>query len=230
MPSADTPLRALKLVQSNSLPMLVQKEIERMILAGEIAIGEWLNESALSQRFSISRGPVREAFRSLEESGLVRQEKNRGVFVREVSVEEADQIYDLREALDELIGKQVTACATPDQIKVLHALMEEMDNVARADDVSPYYALNLRFHDRLAEFTGNRKLVTIYRRLINELHLFRLRGLSQFGGLRKSTDEHRAMVKAIESKKIEAAGRMFKAHVVASRRRMDKAFGRDKTS
>lgn len=228
MTAADTPLRTLKLVQSNSLPMLVQQEIERMILAGEIATGEWLNESALSQRFSMSRGPVREAFRALEESGLVRQERNRGVFVREVSLEEADQIYDLREALDELIGKQAAAHATLDQIKALRALVERMDDAVRADDVSSYYSLNLRFHDRLAEFTGNRKLVTVYRRLINELHLFRLSGLAQFGGLRKSIGEHRAMVKAIASRKVNAAGRAFKAHVIASRRRMHKAYGLDR--
>ena len=229
MTRTETPLTTLKLVRSNSLSSLVQQEIRRMILAGEITSGEWLNESALSQRFSVSRGPVREAFRTLEESGLVRQEKNRGVFVREISVEEADQIYDLREALDELIGRQVAACATLDQIKTLRVRLDEMDEVGRDDDVAAYYALNLRFHDQLAEFTGNRKLVTIYRRLINELHLFRLRGLAQFGGLRKSIDEHRAMVKAIESKNIKAAGRIFRAHVVASRHRMYKACGRETT-
>ncbi|MBM3573167.1 MAG: phosphonate utilization associated transcriptional regulator [Alphaproteobacteria bacterium] len=229
MPSGDSPLRALKLVQSSSLPMLVQQEIERMILAGEIATGEWLNESALSQRFNISRGPVREAFRTLEKSGLVRQEKNRGVFVREVSVEEADQIYDLREALDELIGRQVAQRATASQIKELHALVDQMEEAARADDVAAYYSVDLRFHDVLAEFTGNRKLVAVYRQLINELHLFRLRGLAQLGGLSGSTGEHRAMVKLIEARKVDAAGRAFKQHVVASRRRMYIAYGLDKT-
>lgn len=209
--------------------MLVQQEIERMILEGEIAAGEWLNESALSQRFNISRGPVREAFRTLEELGLVRQEKNRGVFVREVSVEEADQIYDLREALDEFIGRQVAVRATPAQLDTLRALVEQMDVAARESQVSTYYSLNLNFHDMLAELTGNPKLVTIYRRLIKELHLFRLRGLAQGGGSRKSTAEHRAMMKALEARNVDAAGRAFKAHVVASRHRMYKAYGLEKT-
>ncbi len=225
----ETPLSTLQLVQSQSLSMLVQQEIERMILDGEIAAGEWLNESALSQRFSISRGPVREAFRTLEEHGLVRQEKNRGVFVREVSVEEADQIYDLREALDELIGRQVASRATPAQLDMLRGMVSQMDVAARADQVSTYYALNLRFHDKLAEFAGNPKLLTIYRRLIKELHLFRLRGLAEDGGSRKSTSEHRAMMKALEARDATAAGKTFKAHVVASRRRMYKAYGLDKS-
>jgi len=225
MSAAETRANPLKLVQANSLAVLVQEEIERMILAGEIATGEWLNESALAQRFGLSRGPVREAFRALGESGLVRLEKNRGVFVREVSVAEADQIYDLREALDELVGRKVAVTATPTQLEALHALVDEMDAATRANDVARYHPLNLKFHDSLVVATGNDKLITTYRRLIKELHLFRLRGLAQFGGLRSSNDEHRTIVKAIESKDAETAGRALKAHVLRSRDRMHKAYG-----
>ena len=59
----------------------------------------------------MSRGPVREAFRALEGSGLVRLEKNRGVFVRQISVEEADEIYELRAVLDEFVGRRVAQVA-----------------------------------------------------------------------------------------------------------------------
>ena len=60
-----------------------------MILDGEIGPGSKLTEAWLSERLGVSRGPIREAFRMLEESGLVRQEKNRGVFVRDIPLEEA---------------------------------------------------------------------------------------------------------------------------------------------
>src|SRR5271156_5288103 len=104
MPTASAPT-TLQLVQSNSLPALVQAEIMQLILRGELAIGQHLNESELASRFGMSRGPIREALRALEESRLVRSEKHRGVFVREISVAEADEIYDVREALDELLGR-----------------------------------------------------------------------------------------------------------------------------
>jgi DNA-binding GntR family transcriptional regulator len=78
-------LTPLQLVQSSSLPALVQAEIEQLILSGELAAGQRLNESELAIRFGTSRGPVREALRALEECRLVRSEKNRGVFVREIS-------------------------------------------------------------------------------------------------------------------------------------------------
>ena len=214
---------ALRLVQSSSLSMLVQQEIERMILSGEIAVGEWLNESALALEFGVSRGPVREAFRSLEESGLLRQEKNRGVFVREISIKEADSIYDLREALDDLVGRKVAVNATRDQLGQLHELLDQMDAAVRADDVARYHPLNLRFHDSLVEFTGNAKLIVTYRRLINELHLFRLRGLAQVDGLRASQKEHLEIIRAIESRDAEAAGRIMRNHVTKSRQRMRRA-------
>ena len=70
----------IAVLQSNSLATLVQRELERMILAGDVAAGAKLNEAAIAEMLGVSRGPVREAFRSLEESGLVRLEKNRGVF------------------------------------------------------------------------------------------------------------------------------------------------------
>jgi phosphonate utilization transcriptional regulator len=212
----------LELVQANSLTMLVQREVERMILAGELTVGERVNESALAARFRVSRGPVREALRGLEESGLLRLEKNRGVFVRELSVAEADEIYDVREALDELVGQRLAKRFEPAARKAVHALLDEMDAAAAKGDAAAYHMLNLRFHDALVEATGNAKLIGAYRRLIKELHLFRLKGLTAGGGLPVSNDEHRAMVKAIESGDADTAGRRMREHVRASRKRMHK--------
>jgi phosphonate utilization transcriptional regulator len=212
----------LELVQSNSLPMLVAREVERMILAGELSVGERVNESALAAHFRVSRGPVREALRGLEESGLLRLEKNRGVFVREISLAEADEIYDLREALDELVGRRLAKRFDPGSRVAVDALLDEMDLAAGRGDAASYHRVNLRFHDTLVEATGNAKLVATYRRLIKELHLFRLKGLTAGGGLPVSNDEHRAIVKAIAAGDADAAGRRMRDHVRASRKRMHK--------
>jgi len=218
-PPAPSPL---ELVQSNSLPMLVAREVERMILAGELSVGERVNESALAARFRVSRGPVREALRGLEESGLLRLEKNRGVFVREISLGEADEIYDLREALDELVGRRLAKRFEEPARSAVHALLAQMDQAAAQGDAASYHMVNLRFHDTLVEATGNAKLIATYRRLIKELHLFRLKGLTAGGGLPVSNDEHRAIVKAIEAGDADGAGRRMRDHVRASRKRMHK--------
>src|SRR3984957_1971983 len=180
----------LQLVQSNSLPGLVQAEIEQLILSGELAVGRRINESDLALRFGMSRGPIREALRALEESRLVRSEKNRGVFVREVSVAEADEIYDVREALDQLIGRRVAERASPEQLRELAALIAEMDAAASLKDLKAYHALNLKFHDLLVDFAGNVRLTESYRPLTKGLLLFRLRGLKDGGGCAVSNTEH----------------------------------------
>lgn len=213
----------LQLLQENSLPALVQAEIEQMILQGELGVGQRINESDLATRFGTSRGPVREALRALEECRLIRSEKNRGVFVREISVAEADEIYDVREALDELIGRRLAQNITAPQLQALKSLLAEMDDAAAAKDIKRYHGLNLEFHDALVDFVGNARLADTYRRLTKELLLFRLRGLQDGGGLAVSNAEHKAVVEAIASRDPERAGRVLSDHAADSRARMHKA-------
>jgi phosphonate utilization transcriptional regulator len=222
MPQAVAPT-VLQLVQSNSLPALVQVEIEQLILRGDLAIGQRVNESELATRFGTSRGPIREALRALEESRLVRSEKNRGVFVREISVAEADEIYDVREALDQLIGQRVAERATPEQLRDLEAVVAEMDHATRMEDIKSYHALNLKFHDMLVDFAGNARLTESYRLLTKGLLLFRLRGLQDGGGFAVSNTEHKAVVEAVADHDGARAGRLLRQHAVESRARMHKA-------
>ena len=220
---------ALAFLQSSSLPMLMQEEIERLIMTGELPVGSRINESELSQRFNTSRGPIREALRALEEAGLVRNEKNRGVFVREIAFEEADEIYELREALEEIIGRRVALAIQPDAVERLRAMVDAMRSAAQAQDVEQYAQLNLQFHEILLDTAGSKKLTETYKRLVKELHLFRMRALDSGGGLRVSADEHRDIVEAIASGDPDVAGRALRQHVAGSRARMHKAFGRADT-
>jgi phosphonate utilization transcriptional regulator len=201
----------------------VQAEIEQLILRGELAIGQRVNESDLALRFGMSRGPIREALRALEESRLVRSEKNRGVFVREVSVREADEIYDVREALDQLIGQRVAERATPEQLRDMQAAVAAMDDATAVQDVKCYHALNLKFHDMLVDFAGNARLTEAYRLLTKGLLLFRLRGLQDGGGFSVSNTEHKAVVEAIAARDSARAGRLLRRHAAESRARMHKA-------
>ena len=222
-PTAEPPGRAaaaIALVQSSSLPMLVQKELERMIIAGDLPAGRKLNEAAIADLLGVSRGPVREAFRALEESGLVRLEKNRGVFVRQIGVDEADEIYELRSVLEEFVGRRVARAVTPEIARELRARVDRMEKAAAKGDIDAYHRANLEFHDRLVELAGNAKLLLTYRRLVNELNLFRRAALAQVGTLPVSTREHREIVNRIAAGDAAAAGRALQEHVFASRDRM----------
>jgi phosphonate utilization transcriptional regulator len=209
----------IALLRSASLSSAAQHEIERLILDGELPPGTKLAEAWLSERLGVSRGPIREAFRMLEEAGLVRQEKNRGVFVRDIPVDEAMEIYDLRAVMDELAGRRLAGSMTPEQLKRARTIVDGMDQAARGDDADTYHLLNLQFHDTLIEFVGNRKMATIYRKLVKELALFRRRNLVDHSVLPSSAAEHRQMLKAIASGDAEAAGRAMFEHVMQSKQR-----------
>jgi len=224
-PVRIVPHPTIELLRTASLSSAAQQEIERMILDGEIGPGSKLTEAWLSERLGVSRGPIREAFRMLEESGLVRQEKNRGVFVRDIPLEEALEIYDLRAAMDELVGRRLAETITPEQLKVTRAIVERMDAAARSGDSDAYHLLNLEFHDALVGFTGNRKLAGVYRKLVKELALFRRRNLRDQQLLPHSAAEHRAILKAIASGDPEQAGRTMFDHVMESRERARKGEG-----
>jgi phosphonate utilization transcriptional regulator len=215
---------AIELLQSHSLTTLVQRELERRILAGELMPGDKLNEEFVAGEMNVSRGPVREAFRALESAGLVRTEKNRGVFVRQVSITEADEIYEVRAGLDELIGRLLAARLQPAQLAELRDLLKKMQQAARGRNVKEYYPLNVKFHDRLAELTGNATLVSHYRRLVNELHLYRRETLARGAdAFPISTREHAEIVEALARRDGDRAGTLMYEHAMESRERLHAA-------
>ncbi|MEO8345971.1 MAG: phosphonate utilization associated transcriptional regulator [Betaproteobacteria bacterium] len=214
----------IALVQSNSLPTLVQRELERMIMAGDLAAGSKLNEEAIAEMLGVSRGPVREAFRALEESGLVRLEKNRGVYVRQLSLEEADEIYEIRAVLDGLIGRLAARNITPALLAKLKEIVKRMHAASIARKPDAYFPLNLEFHELLAQAAGNRALLANYRRVVNELNLYRRETLQRNADhIPISTQDHEAIVDAVADGDAALAERLLFNHVLDSRERLHRA-------
>jgi phosphonate utilization transcriptional regulator len=212
---------AIALLQQQSLTTLVQREIERRITAGELAPGAKLNEAELAAAMGISRGPVREAFRALEQAGLVQTEKNRGVFVRQVSLEEANEIYEVRAALEGQMGRLAAKRITAAQIERLRGIVKRMHAVGRKRDPDAYFALNLEFHEALAEASGNRALAANYRRVVNELNLYRREAIQRnVEVIPISTQEHQAIVDAVVKRDERLAERLLYEHVINSRTRL----------
>ena len=209
----------IALLQSSSLVNVVHGELEKMILSGKLAPGEKLTELTLAAKLGVSRGPLREAFRMLEEAGLVKITKNRGVFVRDIAVDEAIEIFDLRAAMDELVGRRLAENITGPQLKEIRGMVDAMERTVKDKDAYHYHLLNLKFHDRLVELAGNRKLTEIYRKLIKELSLFRRLNLEDGWLMPISATEHRQIVKAIASGDADIAGKAMFDHVMDSKER-----------
>jgi phosphonate utilization transcriptional regulator len=209
----------LFLVQSTSLTRLVTESVEKLILTGEIAPGAKLNEAALAERLRVSRGPLREAFRTLEESGLIRQEKNRGAFVRVIELEEAADIYDVRSGLDAIAGRLLAERITAEQLGTLRALTDGMLSV-RAHEIDRFHTMNLAFHDQIVTMVGNPTLTDTYGKLVKQLTLFRKRNLLAPRAIPRFAEEHSAIVDLLEARDAAGCAEALLAHAQGGQMRM----------
>lgn len=213
-------LTPLELRRGSTLSSLVAREISKLIIAGEFSGGDRLNEAELATRFGISRGPVREALRTIEREGLAVGIANRGVFVRQIDERAASDIYELRAALFSMAGWILAQCITPERLDELAALVTEMQGAETSGDLETYYNHNLTFHATLMRDTGNERLAEQYAGLIQELHLFRRRSLVLPGRMKRSNTEHRAILDALRRRDRDLAASRMRAHVLVSRDRV----------
>ena len=204
-------------LQRETLATSVRSEIARRILAGQLAAGEKLNEVALAQALAVSRGTVREAIRSLADSGLIDLIANRGAFVRRLTVDEIKNLYDLRGAIFALgcasVARRMQHAYDPELVDRFKQNLEEMRLAHSADDFSSYYELNIAFHDLMLDAAQNSKAKKIYDQLVKEMHLFRRRGLSIAMNIARSIDEHLAIVDAVAAGEISRAREAGQIHI-----------------
>jgi DNA-binding GntR family transcriptional regulator len=217
MSKALGPGVALEIRRTESLTSLVRRELERMIEGGELKAGDRLNENALALKLGVSRGPVREACRGLEQSGLVQVIVNRGVFVREISNRQAWELYEIRANLYGLAGRLMAARADKAQVATLRGLIDQMEGPAEREELDAFYPLNLRFHEAIVRFSDNARLAALCTSVHRETHLFRRMTLDMPGRMKLSNAEHRRIVDVIEAGDGEAAFRELERHVLVSR-------------
>jgi len=201
-----------------TLAVEVRGEIERMIVEGELAAGEKLNELSLSSAMGVSRGTVREAIRSLADSGLIDLIANRGAFVHETTLEEVRNLYELRGAIFGMAcaaaARRVGEGAEPTLGAKLADNLAQMRAPRAKQEPAEYYALNIEFHDLLLHSAANPKAKVMYDNLVKEMHLFRRKSLSFATNIARSIAEHEVIVRAVTAGDAEAARQAALDHIV----------------
>lgn len=212
----------------------VRGEIERMIVDGDLAAGEKLNELSLSNAMGVSRGTVREAIRSLADSGLIDLIANRGAFVHETTLAEVRNLYDLRGAIFAMAcaasARRVAEGAEPRLVRKLEDNLDRMQKTHEDNDTKTYYTLNIDFHDMLLDGAGNPRAKAMYDNLVKEMHLFRRRGLSIATNIARSLEEHRTISDAVGAGNPEAARAAAEQHITSGFARYMKMVEQEDTS
>ena len=150
--------QTLELPERRSLASVIFEELERMILSGALKPGQPINEKALSDNNGLSRGPIREACRRLEQAGLIEIIVNRGAFVRRISHRSAAELCDIRVLLAGYAGRLAASRITDEQIAALTDLMKMIEAEIEAGNLTEFYRLNYDFHMTIIEASGNQRL------------------------------------------------------------------------
>jgi DNA-binding GntR family transcriptional regulator len=203
-----------------SLPVFVADQLKQLIYSGELKPGDRLNEAALALRMGTSRGPVREAIRMLTGWGLVRAVLNRGVFVRQISVREMLELYDLRALVFGFAAERATDHLGESHKAQFEQLLDSMDMACETENANLYYELNLKFHTLVLLLANNQRAQAAYDDYIKEMHLFRRAYFNAPGNMRQSNAEHRTLYEAIAKGAKAKAKSTAERHVLKGRERL----------
>lgn len=189
--------------------------IKQAILSGELAAGQLLTEVSLANWCGVSRTPVREALRRLEQDGLAERSAS-GLAVRERSPEEIIDLYETRVVLEAFAGQVAAQRRTDHDIRLLRWNIEHGREVPDTDEIAMMEA-NQQFHETIWRASHNESLTDLLQRLT--LHLARYPGttLSSPGRWAKALDEHTRLVDAIENRDGDAAHEIARGHFLAAR-------------
>jgi DNA-binding GntR family transcriptional regulator len=134
-----------------------------------------------------------------------------------MSAAQAAEIYDVRAHLFGLAGRLAASRVSFRDVVELRAMVAEMHE---AKDIDTYYPLNVAFHARLVELSGNKRVAELYSALSKELHLFRRRGLVQGDSMVLSNQEHMRIIEALRDHSCDLSERTMADHILAGKVRL----------
>jgi DNA-binding GntR family transcriptional regulator len=191
----------------------IRETLEQAILTGEFDDGVRLDEIKLCTRFGVSRTPVREALVQLAASGLVKAIPRRGAFVRMPGFVEVVEMFEVMGELEGMCGRLAAKRISDQQLKAFATACEKCEKAEAAGDTDRYYRDNETFHQILYEASGNEYLRSQAVQLQKRLQPFRRLQLQVRGRTRQSLDEHRKILKAVETGDQSAAEKLLRDHV-----------------
>jgi DNA-binding GntR family transcriptional regulator len=193
----------------------VLAELRAAILRGEYAPRQRLIEAELVERFATSRFVLRNALTSLVTEGLVELQPNRGARVREISVDEAIEITEVRRVVEGLVAARAAQLITDDEIAELRALGAEMTAAVAGADMLRYSELNTQLHGRIRSVARHSSATRIIEQLNGQMvrHQFRLSLVP--GRPSVSLPEHLAVIEAVCARDPEKAEAAMRAHLTS---------------
>jgi DNA-binding GntR family transcriptional regulator len=217
----------LDFVQKSHVFEQVYDHIVVQITSGALTPGERIKDSDWSVRLGISRTPVREAMRKLNQEGLLTALPAGGYEVRRLAADDLENLYRCRAGLEFAATHEATAAANAEAIDRIRTVVEATDRAIADNDLEAVFKLNSRFHALIVEASGNAFVRSSLRSLNNLILVYRVNALraaresTKEGGvylkrLAKKQIAHRRIYEAMRARRADDAARLMYAHVCAT--------------
>lgn len=205
----------LKLNMNAYLPLrdVVFNTLREAILKGDLKPGERLMELQLASQLGVSRTPIREAIRMLEQEGLAVTMPRKGAEVAKMTLKGMEDVLEVRAALDELASQLACERMTEAQMERLQARKADFEKSLATGNVKAIAEADVNFHDVIYEATGNPKLVNMLNNLREQIYRYRVEYLKDEKNYPKLIEEHEAIYQALIQRNKEAARVSIGEHV-----------------
>lgn len=193
------------------------------ILSGHLAAGSSLNERELAETIGVSRTPVREALRRLEQQGMAKARHNAASTVVTWTKHDIHEVFQIRATLEGMVASIAATRATPEQIAELEGICDAMEaafadrSIERTERLNQASAGNVRFHKVLLDATESERLGVLLSYLSNTPFTFRTYRWFSDAEVLRSMAHHRDIVGALRVRDADWAASSLRAHVMASR-------------
>ncbi|RYX82663.1 GntR family transcriptional regulator [bacterium] len=219
-----------------SLSQQAYAKIQQKLLNGEIRVGQLVSELALAENIGMSRTPVREAFGQLVSAGLFTVVPRVGTIVRLPTSRELFELYEAREALESYASVKAAHALTPQQLKVLERLQQELAGLAEEVEargleslegqfLQRFFDADMKFHDIIVQSTRNRRTVNIVNefRVIQRVFEYDCMDYTP-ATVKLAANEHREILHALQQSDGDSARLAMANHIRSSREQAIESF------
>ena len=220
-------LEPIKLDAYKPLREVVSSTLRQAIKDGLLKPGDRLMEIQLADELGVSRTPIREAIRQLEQEGFVVMVPRRGTYVADISLKDIAQVFEIRSALEELSAGLAAERITPDELESLERILVEINEFIDKGEFDKIVDADIRFHDILYHASRNTRLVDILHNLREQMLRFRSVSMHYPGRLAATREEHRQMVENIANHNSAMARKVAKKHMENSEKTLLKGISND---
>ncbi len=191
----------------------VYAQLKNEIISQRLREGQQVTEEEIVKRFEISRTPVREIFRRLENDGLVKNIPYKGTYVSDLKKDDIEEILDIRFALEGFAAWCAAEKANKDDLKKFSELEIKIKEAIKTQDSVLSFESDTQLHNLILEIAGNNRIHSIITNLMGQIHRIRFISGHMPGRLSTTASEHIEIIKAIKKKEPESAQATMQMHI-----------------